>query len=327
MTRRRDLPARYRVQPFTRHQALGDGIPDRRLRAQDLDRLSPGLYRSRTAPVPGWARLGLPEPGHGLDPEAVAALVDLAGGAVSHQSAAHLYRIPLPARLWSGTLHVTGPTTGCRSRREPITGHRRPLRAADVTVRHGIRVTTPERTWLDVASLLGAHEVDDLVVAGDHLVGYPWVEGGRGAPVTTPQRLRKALHHTGRFKGIRLARAALPWIRVGADSPPETKLRLALITAGLPEPVLQASADAAATPGFTADLAYPQWRIALQYDGQHHRTPYQQTLDALRDQYFVDRGWVVLRVTSHDARDGFRRVVALVRRRAAAHPVPPHPPL
>jgi very-short-patch-repair endonuclease len=41
-------------------------------------------------------------------------------------------------------------------------------------------------------------------------------------------------------------------------------------------------------------------------------------MDALRDQYFSERGWLVVRVTSHDLRNGFQRVIALVRARAAS---------
>lgn len=320
MTRRRELPNHFRVHPFTRQQALADGMPDRRLAAADLDRLSPGLYRSHSAPVLAWGHLFLPDPDHGLDPGTVASLIEVTHGAMSHQSAAHLFSLPIPDRLKDGTLHVTGPARGLRSRREGVSGHRRPLAPADVVERHGIRVTAPERTWLDLASLLSSHEVEDLVVAGDHLVKRPWVEGKRRPPLTTPAKLRTALDRIGRFKGVRLARAALPLIRIGADSPPETRLRLALVEAGLPEPELQAKPTDDDRSGFTADLAYRPWKIALQYDGEHHRTAHQQTLDARRDQYFVERGWLIVRVTSHDLRDGFRRVIALIRQRASEVP-------
>lgn len=318
MVRRRELPHRYRVRPFTRQQALAEGMPDRRLGAQDLERLTQGVYRNRSAPVLGWRQLFLDEPAHGLDPWSVAALLEVSQGTLSHQSAAHLYRVPLPDRVHDDALHVTGPAPGRRSRRERITGHRRPLDPADVVQRHGIPVTSPERTWLDIASLLGPHEVEDLVVAGDHLVNHPWVDGGRRAPLTTPEKIGHSLARIGRFKGARLARAALPHVRVGADSPPETRLRLALIGAGLPEPELQAPPAGEDHSGFTTDLAYRKWMIAIQYDGAHHRTPHQQTMDALRDQYFSERGWLVVRVTGHDLRNGFRRVIALVRARAAA---------
>lgn len=318
MTRRRELPHHRRVQSFTRQQALAEGLPDRRLGARDLERLSQGLYRYRSAPVLGWPQLFLPEPVHGLDPDSVAALVEMTRGALSHQSAAHLYRVPIPDRLSDGTLHVTGPARGRRSRRDRITGHRRPLGPADVVERYGIRVTSPERTWLDLASVLGLHEAEDLVVAGDHMVRHPWVDGSRRAPLTTPEKLRLALERIGRFKGVRLARASLPHVRVGSDSPPETRLRLALVAAGLPEPALQAPPTDGDRSGFTADLAYRQWMIAFQYDGEHHRTPYQQTMDVLRDQYFTERGWLVVRVTSHDLGNGFQRVTALVRTRAAS---------
>ena len=73
--------------------------------------------------------------------------------------------------------------------------------------------------------------------------------------------------------GLRLLRKSLGLARVGVDSPPETRLRLLFGRSGLPafEPnyVLL---DEQGTP-LWIDLACPEFRLAVEYDGGHHLTP------------------------------------------------------
>jgi hypothetical protein len=177
-------------------------------------------------------------------------------------------------------------------------------------------MTTPERTWCDLSSLLRPGQEDLLVAAGDYLVTPPWTPYGRDEPITSVARIQRTLAEAGRFKGVRLARAALPLVRVGADSVPETLLRLALVNAGLPEPELQVRADPHDRLSPRADLGYQPWRIALQYDGEHHRSKEQQARDARRDAWFQSHGWMVIRVTAADLQDGFAHVITVVKRRA-----------
>ena len=151
------------------------------------------------------------------------------------------------------------------------------------------------------------------MAAGDHAVRHPWTPAGRTDPATTIAALRSALHASGRFHGRPAAREALDSVRVGADSPPGTRLRLALVAGGLPEPELQAALEPGDPFSPVADLAYRHVRLALQDDGAGHRTREQQARDARRDRYGQARGWTTLRVTWADGREDFRGVVAVVR--------------
>ncbi|WP_427135490.1 hypothetical protein [Pseudarthrobacter sp. S9] len=94
----------------------------------------------------------------------------------------------------------------------------------------GVRVTSPERTWLDLAAALA---LDDLVAAGDALVSEhgPEVPAPREA-TSSICALNRIVPDHGGARNIRRAREALGLIRVGADSPPETHLRLALVRPG-----------------------------------------------------------------------------------------------
>lgn len=140
----------------------------------------------------------------------------------------------------------------------------------DVTTVHGVPCTSLERTWEDLASLMPRGPADPLVIAGDALVDRPWVEAEqrRGPARTTVDALHAALSRAGCFKGVRVARLALGLVRVGADSPPETELRLALLDAGLPEPELQGRIVPDDPWSPVVDLAYRRWR----------RTPQRQCL-------------------------------------------------
>lgn len=153
-------------------------------------------------------------------------------------------------------------------------GHQLALLPDEVVELDGVRLTSPARTWLDLASVLG---VDDLVVAGDSLV----CEHGPEFPFPRDalcriEDLRSVVARHPGSRGVRKARAAVELIRVGADSPPETRLRLLLGRAGLPELVpnlVVTEADPWGGPGRSVlwpDAACPQWRVALQYEGVHH---------------------------------------------------------
>ena len=121
-------------------------------------------------------------------------------------------------------------------RRVNVVGHLLTFRPGELMEYDGVRLTSPARTWLDLASMAG---VDELVVAGDSLVCAHGLEfpAPRESLCTVAELRATVADHPG-IRGIRAARTALELIRVGADSQPETMMRLALVRAGLPEPEL-----------------------------------------------------------------------------------------
>lgn len=66
-----------------------------------------------------------------------------------------------------------------------------------------------------------------------------------------------------------------------------------------------------------ADLGYRDLRIAIQDDGKHHRTAEQQAADVYRDDRFRELGWTVVRLTWLDQRQGFSRLIRMIRERLA----------
>lgn len=308
------LPALPTV--FTVAEARARGATRARLRRTDLDvplhgvRVLPGLAS------PTWVDVGFAVPRHGWSLDRMTALQRLRpDGVFSHGTAAHLHGLPrpMPDVAAEPVAMTVPPRTDIR--RAGVRAHRRPVPPEQLGRFHGLRITSPERTWVDLCALGPPWTEEDLVAAADHLVRRPWVAGGRLAASTTIDRLAAVLETGAPFHGIGRARAALELARVGADSPMETRLRLALVRAGLGEPALQHRPDPLDDDCPEADLYYADGRVALQYDGAHHLTREQQARDARRDRWLLSRGIAPVRVTVEDHRDGYRRVIALVRER------------
>jgi hypothetical protein len=103
-------------------------------------------------------------------------------------------------------------------------------------------------------------------------------------------------------------------MRVGADSAPESLLRLAMADAGLPEPDLQLALRAGDASSPTADLGYRHRRVAIQYDGEHHLLDAQALSDRRRDKAFEAAGYTVLVLQKDDLADGFQRAIGQIKR-------------
>jgi hypothetical protein len=208
-------------------------------------------------------------------------------------------------------LHLSKPKALPQVRREGVTGHTVLAFDDEIMVWEGIRLSTPARTWLDLARMV---PLEDLVAVGDQLVRQP--RPGlelRKEPWSTVPELRRMVARHPKLQGIVKARAAVELIRPGADSAPETFLRMALIEAGLPEPELQIQIIPGDEYSPAADLGYRLQRIAIQYDGVHHLTREQQSRDNRRDATFHSAGWRNYKFNADDLAQDFRRAVGQVR--------------
>jgi very-short-patch-repair endonuclease len=269
----RPLPTAFQSTSFSVQDALEMEVSEKRLRASDLVSPFHGI-RALTPPVTIVERCRAYAPW----------LAEL--DFFSHSTAALLYGVPLPSRLESSPLlHVTGVEV--RPRGRGIRGHR----AAATATRtfDGLPVTDPTYLLVELASQLNYTE---LVIAADGLVR-------RVHPVTTLEELRdRAGSRTAR--NVRSARAALDQARSGTDSAMETRLRLVLVQAGLPEPVIHHRIyDAAGRFVGTPDLSYVKERVAIEYEGEHHRNdPKVFAYDIERRERMQEADWYVIRVIS-----------------------------
>lgn len=253
MTRRAPVDPIHLARPLAFAELATWGIRRSRVRSADV------AHPFHSVHVIGGVPSGLRERCEALLP--VMRPVD----AFSHVTAAALLGAPLP-RLRDSRLHVLS-VGSVRLQRPGVAGHRAAV-AAPRTALGILPIVAPAHVWVQLAAELGH---GDLVAVGDYLV-TPRRRAGLPA-ISSIEQLSAAI--PARARGAGRARAALPDVRVGAESRMESLLRLLLIRAGLPEPLIN---PPMAIGGETLhpDLAYPQWRVVLEYEGDGHRTDQKQ---------------------------------------------------
>jgi hypothetical protein len=152
----------------------------------------------------------------------------------------------------------------------------------------GLRVTNPARTAFDLAR----HLPRDVAVV--HLDALSAATGLTAAQVTPLIDRHKGTRR------VRQCQTALSLMDGGAQSPKESWLRLVLIDAGLPRPVTQIRVTDGQFVAYL-DMGWEAPMVALEYDGDHHRTDRTQYVKDIRRAEMVNRlGWQVIRVINED---------------------------
>jgi hypothetical protein len=153
--------------------------------------------------------------------------------------------------------------------------------------------------WCQLATQLG---LDDLIAAGDAFVSGERVRGGfRTVPWCSIGDLRAAVDRHRPARGTAKLDAALPSVRAGVDSRRETLLRLLIVRCGYPEPEVGFGVDIGGGVVLHPDLSYPGRKVAIEYEGDEHRTDRRRWADDIaRVRALEAAGWRVLRVTAAD---------------------------
>jgi very-short-patch-repair endonuclease len=198
---------------------------------------------------------------------------------LSHESTAALWKI----RVRDSGLIEVSVTATVRRRRPGIVVHRRNrLTAADITRHHGIPVTTPVRTLVDLACRLPSRALEAAVNEATAL------------DLTDPEALRAALDRLGGEPGVAVLRETLDrrTFRL-TDSELERRFLALVRAAGLPLPETGRRVN-----GFKVDFFWPELGLVVETDSlRFHRTPAQQSRDKLRDQAHLKAGITPLRFT------------------------------
>lgn len=230
---------------------------------------------------------------------------------LSHGDAAALQGFrPAPP----GPIEVT-VRAGSHRHRPGIVIHRRTeIRPDDVTKRHGIPVTSPACTIVDIATRLDPRALEAAVNEADKL------------GLIDPEALRAAAARMGRRPGARAVRQLLDRQAFTlTDSELERRFLPLARAAGLPAPATQRALN-----GFRVDFYWPDLGLVVETDGlRYHRTPGQQRRDRRRDQTHAAAGLTPLRFT-HDQvayePDDVRATLAAVARRLRSRAWKPPPP-
>ncbi|HEY7043230.1 MAG TPA: hypothetical protein VH419_06140 [Nocardioidaceae bacterium] len=176
-----------------------------------------------------------------------------------------------------------------RHSREGLYGGQRDLLPSDVMVIHGVQVTTPLRTALDLGCALPRR---DALAALD---SFMRVFG------LTQHQLRLEATRYFRRRGVRQLRGLLPLADPRAESPGESWTRLEIIDSRFPAPQLQWSVRRNGGELFRLDLAYPGLKIAIEYDGEEfHDSAESHLADEQRRRWLEEHGWIVIVVRKED---------------------------
>jgi very-short-patch-repair endonuclease len=232
-----------------------------------------------------------------------AALLLPPGGAIAGRSAAYLYFADVLPR-GEAPVEVAVPRSATLRPRPGLRVRRAKLPPDDVGRVSGLPVTTRTRTAFDLAR---EPDLTDAVIGVDALLNT--------GHLSLPALIRYAEERRG-WTGAERARRVLGLAVPGAESPMETRLRLILRLAGLPSPAVQYPVRAA---GARLDLAYPQIKLAIEYDGDHHRERGQFQRDVARLNRLRLLGWTVLRFTADDVLRHPDRVVEQVKAALGPH--------
>jgi hypothetical protein len=292
--------------PFTFQEAVDAGVSVGRLRHRGLS------APSRSIRFPGQVTDGEQAEDAGLAQFVRPFTVVTTFSAASHATAFVLWSFPgyLPGRD-DPRIHISRPDTMAIPRRRGVVGHVGQFFDGEITNINGLLITSRTRTWLDVSRKMG---IDELTVVADHLLRIPRPEfEGRSEPYATPELLADMLDRHKGTPGIRKARLALEQARVGSDSAPETRLRLALERGGLPEPQLNLPTELRSGVVRQPDLAYPEHRVAVEYDGEPHSEIAQVARDIAREEDFRNASWFLVRISKRHMENGARSAVTKVR--------------
>lgn len=177
----------------------------------------------------------------------------------------------------------------------------------EITVIDGLPVTTPTRTAFDLGRHLSRSaalgRMDALLRAAPYRAGDVEAVMGKYGPV----------------RGVRQLRDLLSLVDAGAESLRESWLRLLLIDGGLARPETQIPVlDDDGVAFAFLDMGWRDIKLAVEYDGDHHRTSRVAYVKDLRRLPKLEkRGWEVIRVIAEDSsKSVLRRVREAFGRRS-----------
>lgn len=257
--------------PFTRADAVAAGISPRRLSGSRYRRVFRGVYICADVPPHQHQRIvgGL--------------LLHPPSARASHLSGAQICGVAVPEH---STVHISVPLAKDRRWQPGLKPHVSPLHVKAITWK-GVSISDPVRMFVELASIL---DLVDLVVAGDSIL--------RVFKLTAAE-FRRSLDEVRDYWSP-AARYAAQFLRDEVDSPMESRLRMLIVLAGLPEPQVNfklRNRDGDVIVRF--DLSYPHLRLAVEYDGRHHvdiRSHWEDDLD--RREFLDGIEWRVIKVVA-----------------------------
>ncbi len=285
------LPPELALSPFTHREGLDAGLGKSRLRGSDLHASFRGV---RTLGPPR----DLAQLAHAFQTRAADNIF------FCSITAARLMGVPLPWRIEGGSeIHVAVPAPARSPRTVGVIGHKFEIGSDDIRDWHGLRITTPERTWCDLAPIL---DVASLVAAGDYIIHWE-------SPLASKGGLESALaRHPGRRgKGKRYR--AITLLNDRSESAQESFLRVIVVQGGIQGVKANLPIRTSGGYRYRADLAIPERMFILEYQSRFHDHTVEFRSDMTRTSRLEADGWHVMQVNRDDL-DNPRELLQRIRR-------------
>jgi very-short-patch-repair endonuclease len=259
---------------------MGDGAIAHAIRCGDLHRMFRGVYSLGYPSIDEQGRLR------------AATLACGADAAISHRSAAALLRL-----LDKGPAVIDVIAPPARGRKiDGIRFHRvRPPRPEETGTVDGIPCTSPARTLVDLAGVVGDWTLRSCFerAAQRRLLDIPAIEASMDPGRRGVGSLRALVEEW---------RSAAPVARKGRlKSPLEAKVLPLVLRHGCPAPLLNSPVQIA-DGRLEVDFLWPEQRFVLEADSRDfHGTAVAFERDRWRDRELMAAGYTTLRVTHHQA--------------------------
>jgi hypothetical protein len=222
---------------------------------------------------------------------ATAALARHPTAALSHQSALRIYG----TETATSAIHLSVQAGG-QTRAVGAVLHQTLLEERDVVVRKGFRVTTLERTLVDLGATMGQRELQRCIE--DHIV--------RGR--TTFARLESTFLRLAARGRTGIARTRSVLAALDGEPPTESELEAMfdrlLVARNLPLPTRQVTFEWTDEESGRVDCWYPDAQVIVELDGRRfHARLAAFERDRRRDQAALLEGIPTLRFTHHQLTD------------------------
>lgn len=278
MRSRIPVPPELRRGLFRGRDAVAAGLlTEKQLRSPSFQRVVRGVYSEASVQLD-----------HGLRCEA-AAMILPDGVALTGHSAAWMFGVRL-ADTDDPVIVACPPDVHIKGV-QGISAHRTSVQDSDLIQRRRMLLTTPLRLAWDIATLSEPSRAVTFLDALAHAQVLDLVE--------LEHRIAQS---TGLWRVTRV-REAVRHVDPRSESPQESRLRLTIVKSGLPRPHVQFEVRDDGTFVARVDLAWPDMRVAVEYDGAHHADPMQMRRDRRRLNALVHAGWTVIHATAQDLRE------------------------
>lgn len=263
---------------FRGRDAVAEGLlTEKQLRGASFQRVVRGVYAD--------ARMSLD---HGMRCEA-ALMILPTGVALTAHSAAWMFGVRL-ADVADPVAVACPPDTHIKGV-QGVTAHRTHVNEPDLVLRRGMRLTAPVRLAWDIATLSELGRAVAFIDALTHVGVLDLID-----------LEKRVVDSMGMWRVTRV-REAVRHVDSRSESPQESRLRLLIVKSGLPRPHVQYEVRDDGEFVARVDLAWPDMRVAVEYDGAHHADAMQMRRDRRRLNALVHAGWTVIHAAAQDLRE------------------------